>query len=104
MLTALKSAGLYDYFDFVISCSEVGSGKERPDVYFKALELLGSSVEDTCVVEDAYVALETAKSIGLKTVGVFDNDNVAFQDRVKASSDIYLGEGHGLEELINIIE
>lgn len=101
---ALESSGLAKYFDYVLSCSEIGSGKDKPDIYYLALETLGMELDEVCVVEDAYVALETAKSINMRTVGVFDVNNLAYQDRVRAASDIYLGEGQNLGELIDIFE
>ena len=101
---ALESSGLDKYFDYVLSCSEIGHGKDKPDIYYLALEALGMELDEVCVVEDAYVALETAKGINMKTVGVFDANNLNYQDRVRASSDIYLGEGQDLGELIDIFE
>ena len=96
---ALEACGLTDYFETVLSCSDVGAGKDKPDIYFKAMEALGTSPADTCIFEDSFVALETGKRIGCQTVGIFDKNNYG-QDRLRAASDIYLSEGMGFDALI----
>ena len=100
---ALKHHGLFDYFDFVISCVDIGVNKDKPDIYLKAERLMGIPREDICVIEDSYVALETAKNAGFQTVGVFDKFQFG-QDRLENASDIYLPEGTALDCLINRIE
>ena len=99
---AIKATGLEHFFDVVLSCGDIGKGKDQPDIYLKAIEELGVSPEEACVFEDSFVAIETAKSIGVKTVGIYDKYNYG-QDRLKASSDVYLEDGN-LEKLISIIE
>ena len=101
--TSLSATGLKDYFDLIISCADLGVGKEKPDVYLEALAQMGLSADNVWVVEDSYVALESAKSAGLKTVGVYDKYSYN-QDRLRASADVYLGEGHTLAELTEIFE
>ena len=99
---ALECHDLLKYFDFVISCADIGVGKDKPDIYIKAMKLLELQAEDICVFEDSYVALETAKGVGFKTVGVFDRYNFG-QDRLRASSDYYLGEGVPLDTALSVI-
>lgn len=96
---ALEACGLSSYFETVLSCSELGVGKDKPDIYLKAMELLGTAPADTCIFEDSFVALETAKRIGCHTVGIFDKNNYG-QDRLAAASEIYLAEGEGFDTLI----
>lgn len=97
---ALEYCGLSRYFQGVISCEDVGKGKDHPDVYLKALEILGTSVEDTWIFEDSFVALETAKALGVHTVGVYDRYNYG-QDRLRAAAEIYLGEGESMGEVFS---
>ena len=100
---AIEHYGLAKYFDFVFSCADIGVGKERPDIYLMASEALGFKNEDVCVVEDSYVALETAKNAGFQTVGVFDKYSFG-QDRLKLASDIYIDEAHTLASLTELLE
>ncbi|MBE6634932.1 MAG: HAD family phosphatase [Ruminococcaceae bacterium] len=88
----LKKCALAEYFEDVVSCTDVGAGKEKPDVFLEALRRLGGNIEDACVFEDSFVALETAKKAGFKTVGIYDKNNYG-QDRLKAAADVYMGEG-----------
>ena len=96
---ALEACGLSPYFDTVLSCAELGVGKDRPDVYLLALEKLGVEAKDAAVFEDSFVALETAKGIGCHTVGIFDENNFG-QDRLSAASDVYIAKGQTLDAVI----
>lgn len=96
---ALAHHRLIDYFDSVHSCSELGVGKDKPDVYLKAIDSLGLSPEEVCVFEDSYVAIETARAIGCRTAGLYDRYNFG-QDRLRDFSDVYMREGEDLTVLI----
>ena len=100
---ALEHHGLLKYFDFVLSCADIGVGKERPDIYIQAKELMGLSEDEICVFEDSYVALETAKRAGFKTVGVYDKYSPE-QNRLAAASDVYLSEGQTLATYIDLMK
>ena len=102
VLLAMERCGLKKYFDAVVSCVTVGKGKEHPDVFLLALEKLGTTAEETWMFEDSYVALQTAKRIGMPTVGVFDANNYG-QDILKENSDYYIAEGEALTRLIGVI-
>lgn len=96
---AVECLGISQYFSAVLSCEEVGKGKDQPDIYLKAMECLDAKPEDSWVYEDSFVALETAKKIGLHTVGVFDVHNYG-HDRLQAAAEIYLDEGMSMADLI----
>ncbi len=67
---ALERLGLEHYFEFIITCDEVGAGKTSPAVYEAALQRLGTPKARTWVVEDALHALQTAHAAGFPTVAV----------------------------------
>lgn len=97
---AIDACGLTEYFDVVLSCADIGVGKDRPDIYLLAAERLGGvPASETCVFEDSYVALETAKRAGFLTVGVYDKYNYC-HDRLRAASDLYVDDGETMEGLI----
>lgn len=100
---ALDKLDLRKYFDAIMSCADIGKGKDQPDIYLNASNALGFDREDICVFEDSYVALETAKAIDLKTIGIFDKNNFG-QDRLEKASIVYLGENRSLAELVKEIE
>lgn len=98
VMVALEAQGLLKYFDFVISCSDIGIGKDKPDIYLHALKLLGTAPEDSAVFEDSFVALQTAKSIGVHTVGIYDKYNS--NKNLEAISEIYVSEAEDMTKLI----
>ena len=100
---AVECCGLSKYFPIILSCSDIGKGKDQPDIYYKSIEALGVKLEDVCVFEDSPVALETAQSAGITTIGVFDQ-YTPDQKRVKAASDVYLEEGQSMGDLIPLFE
>lgn len=100
---ALEYHGMLKYFDFVLSCAEIGAGKEKPDIYMKAASLMELSPEDIAVFEDSFVALETARGAGFRTVGLFEKYNFN-QERMKKASDIYMSEGETLLDIMDKIE
>lgn len=99
---ALECHDLLKYFDLVLSCADIGVGKDKPDIYIKARCFMDLSQEDICVFEDSYVALETAKKAGFQTVGIFDRYSFE-QERLKKAADIYLDEHQSLDRLISMI-
>ena len=48
-LSVLERLGFDKYFDFIMSCESVGSGKHRPDAYFVAAEKLGAAPAEIAV-------------------------------------------------------
>ena len=68
--------GLHDYFEVILTISDVGAGKNKPDIYHEAARRLGLGVQDCVVFEDALFALETARTAGYVTVGVEDHGHV----------------------------
>ena len=99
---AMERCGLKPYLDMVVSCADVGKGKDQPDVFLLALEKLGTTAQETWMFEDSYVALRTAKGIGMPTVGIFDANNFG-QDILKENSDHYIAEGEQLTRLIGVL-
>lgn len=69
---ALKRLGLLGYFSKIFTCSEVGHGKDQPDIYRQALHWLGTPKARTAVFEDALYAARTAKADGFPIAAVYD--------------------------------
>ena len=99
---ALERCGLTPYLEMVVSCAEVGKGKDETDVFLLTLERMGTTADETWMFEDSFVAVQTAKRIGMPTVGIFDRNNYG-QDILRANSDHYIAEGETLTRLIGIL-
>ena len=99
----LSCHGLDTYFDTLFSCADIGKNKDEPDVYLLAQKEFGFHMDELCVFEDSYVALETAKKAGFHTVGIYDAKSFS-QDRLEAASDIYLSSEQTWSDLIPLFD
>lgn len=87
---AFKRLNVNQYFQKIFTCSQVGAGKSRPDIYLAAGRYLGTDSRETYVFEDVLHAIETADNAGFKTVGVYDRFSESKQEEIRKHSDIYL--------------
>ena len=53
VLSNLKSIKVDHYFDAIIGGDQIKHGKPAPDIFLKAVELLGVNEEDALVLEDS---------------------------------------------------
>lgn len=89
---ALNRLLILDDFQAILTCSEVGKGKDSPDIYLQAAKILGTKPEETWVFEDSCHALLTAKRAGFRTVAVYDRANKDDLEILKKESDLFLQE------------
>lgn len=75
------------YFQFLLSCESVGSGKKQPDVYYEAAKRLGASPDEIAIYEDALYAARTAKMAGFYTVGVYDESSEKHWEQLREIAD-----------------
>ena len=75
----------------IFTCTEVGSGKDRPYIFQRAMEHLQTDRKTTAVVEDAYHAIHTAKQDGFLVVGVYDSHESRQQELLRLS-DVFLSD------------
>ncbi len=96
----LERLGIRHCFSKVFTCAEVGCGKDKPIIYRKAQEYLGTAKEETYVFEDSLFALKTANNDGFNTVGVYDRHENR-QDELKKLADYYIQDftDHGLKTI-----
>ena len=67
----LKRVGLFERFSYVVCRDDVGGvSKPAPDVFFRALQLLGVAAGSAVVVEDSPNGLKAALAAGLRTIVV----------------------------------
>jgi len=86
----LKRLNVMSFFERIFTCTEIGVGKVKPDIYLAAAEYMGTPPKDIWVFEDALYAIQTAKNAGFRTVGVFDASSIVNLEEIKRISDIYL--------------
>jgi HAD superfamily hydrolase (TIGR01509 family) len=81
----LERYGLGDFFDAYADGSDKVRGKNFPDLYLLCAERLGVQPTDCTVFEDITKCIQTAKSIGMKTVAVFDKHNPSWEKAVETA-------------------
>ena len=86
---ALQRCKMRHFFSEIFTCTEVGSGKDRPDIFRKAMDHLQTDRSNTAVVEDAYHAAFTAKQDGFLVVGVYDSHESRQQELLQIA-DVFL--------------
>lgn len=86
----LKNNGVFDLFDKVWTCEDLGLKKDNPQIYKKAADILGADIKDVLFFDDSIVALKTAKAAGLYTVGVADDLASEFKEEIVATCDKFI--------------
>lgn len=86
---ALERFGMRHLFEAILTCEEVGAGKNEAKIYQKGMECLGTAYDSTIVFEDALYAIRTAKNAGFKTVSVFDESEKE-QNEIKKYGDYFI--------------
>ena len=86
--SALKRLGLYNNFDFIITCSDAGAGKDKPDIFIQAAKKMKCSPFETAVIEDSLHCIETAVNAGFFTIGVYDKINEPDWKEICLKSDV----------------
>lgn len=66
----LDETGIRNYFSVVVNATMVKEGKPAPDIYIKAAEMLGKSVNDCVVFEDSPTGIRAALAAHIKVVGL----------------------------------
>ncbi len=89
---ALVRTGLRPFFQEIFTCTNVGAGKEKPLIFEKALELLGTAREETPVFEDSLYAIKTAKAAGLPIVAIYDRAWDAEWTEICAMADVCIDD------------
>ena len=87
---ALKRLEIAEYFSFIVTCGEVGCGKDESVIFHKALELLNTQLNETVIFEDALHAIMSAKVAGFMVVGVQDSSAETDKDEIMAIADRYI--------------
>ncbi len=87
---ALARLGLLPYFEFIITCDEVGVGKSSPKVYEEALRRLGTAKARTLVAEDALYALQTAHAAGFPTAAIEEAHSAHQRNEKKQAATYYV--------------
>jgi HAD superfamily hydrolase (TIGR01509 family) len=84
---ALRTAGLADAFDAIVTSDDVDNPKPAPDIYLLACDRLGVPPTDALALEDSASGVTAAKAAGLACIAVpmFAETDVSAADEVVES-------------------
>ena len=90
LLPALERLGLNEYFDAILTCTELRTSKKDPYIYLRAADIIGAAPENIAVFEDSLFAIETAGKAGFITVAVEDASNINEREALKKTAARYI--------------
>ena len=68
VVPSLDVVGITDLFEYVVTADDVVDSKPAPDLYLRAMELLGVSPDEVVVYEDSEIGMESARAAGITAV------------------------------------
>lgn len=86
----LKRCGVYALFDNIWSCEDFNMTKGEPEIYREAVNRLDGTLEDTYFFDDNLEAIRAAISAGIFTIGVYDDTNADYIEKIKQISNKFI--------------
>lgn len=86
---ALKRNKMENFFTKIFTCSSVGYGKDKPNIFEEALKFLGTKKSETLIFEDAYYSIKTAKMSSFLVAAVSDKYEEK-QKEIKNMADFFI--------------
>lgn len=98
---ALNRLGLIDYFVKINTSTEIGVGKEKPDIFIDCAKAMNSDISNTYVFEDAYHAAKTARCAGFIVIGILDDSSKAHHEELIKYSNLCFKDFPEYSEIVN---
>jgi HAD superfamily hydrolase (TIGR01509 family) len=92
VLTVLSKLGIMEYMDLVISNEDVKNSKPHPEMYWKAISMMGVLPEETLIVEDSPYGLLAASRAKAHILRVKTPNEVNFENIEKKLKEIRMGK------------
>lgn len=86
----LERLGIYDFFENVWTIEDFGVAKDNPKIFAEIAQRLGVNATEIVHVDDSSKVIRTAKSVGLKTVGVYDEAGNEQRESFEGFADIFI--------------
>ena len=91
ILTMLSKIGIIEYMDLILSNEDVKNPKPHPEIYWKAMSLLGRFPKDVLIVEDSPPGLLAASSTGASILRVAHPKDLTYEALYsKLSNDSFI--------------
>lgn len=91
-MCSLKSRGIVNYFDSIVTGCDVGAGKPAPDIYLKNASNCNVNPEECLVFEDILQGIESGHNAGMKVCAVFDEYSVYVDEEKHKMADYYIND------------
>ncbi|MBE6584163.1 MAG: HAD family phosphatase [Ruminococcaceae bacterium] len=95
----LKKAGVFDYFDKIVTGDMIQHGKPAPDIFLTAGELICADPDETIVCEDSFSGIKGAHAAKMKPVMVIDQ-----LSPTPEIAKLTYGIGNSLFDVIDLIK
>lgn len=79
VLTMLSKIGVIEYMDLVLSNEDVQNSKPHPEIYWKAMSLMGKSPKDVLIVEDSPPGLLAASTSGASVLRIAHPQDLTYE-------------------------
>jgi len=76
----MSKSNLIDYFDIILSASDVVNPKPDPEIYITAIDKLGLTPEQCLIVEDNHNGIVAAKEANAHVMEVNDTQDVTYKN------------------------
>jgi HAD superfamily hydrolase (TIGR01509 family) len=83
VLTVLSKLGIIEYFDLILSNEDVKNSKPHPEIYWKAISIMGYLPEETLIVEDSPFGLLAASRSKSHVMRVESPKDIAYNNIYK---------------------
>ena len=87
-----------EYFDAVVTGSDITRNKPAPDIFLKAAEKSGIAPGNCTVIEDSLAGIQAAKTAGMRAVGV--TTSFSREKLTEAGADIVVDSLDGLRYIL----
>lgn len=98
---ALSNLGVWEYFQDIYTCTEIGYSKNYTEYYKEVANRIGVPCSELVMVEDSLHSMITAKKAGLTVVGVYEESSADKEREIREVCDVYLEELTQLTDWVN---
>ena len=98
----VKSLGLDEYIDYIITSCEVKNSKPAPDIYLKLMDIFEVKPSECLVFEDIPAGIKAGKKAGAITFAMEDEFSKLQKEKKIALSDYFIEDFREVYDYIDI--
>lgn len=100
--TILLKLGIFELFDFVISCEDVILSKPEPEIYLKCFERANIIPSESLIVEDSPIGRMAAYKSGAHVLEVENSKDVSYES-IKTKINTISSLGNNNNKYLNVV-